>query len=102
MPYAQDLTLFYSPYCGFCVYVLKAMQAMDVEMNMRNVNEERGHRRELIQGGGRGMVPCLRITEPDGSERWMYESRDIVRYLTDRFSESPPAHENAGQSARSR
>jgi hypothetical protein len=28
----------------------------------------------------------LRVTEADGSVRWIYESRDIGRYLTSRFA----------------
>ena len=35
---------------------------------------------ELVEGGGRQTVPCLRIEAEDGV-RWMYESLDIMRYL---------------------
>jgi glutathione S-transferase len=37
-------------------------------------------RRELVEGGGRATVPCLRI-ERDGEVHWLYESRDIIDYL---------------------
>jgi len=43
--------------------------------------------RELLQGGGRGMVPCLRIERGDEVE-WMYESMDIIRYLDAQFENS--------------
>ena len=36
---------------------------------------------ELIESRGRATVPVLRITSPNGEERWMPESPDIVRYL---------------------
>ena len=40
---------------------------------------------ELLAGGGRGTVPCLRIETPDAAVRWMYESADIIAYLQRRF-----------------
>jgi len=36
---------------------------------------------DLIAGGGKSQVPCLRIEGENGEVRWMYESTDIVRYL---------------------
>ena len=40
-----------------------------------------GYLQELRDARGRTTVPVLRITSPDGNERWMPESSDIVRYL---------------------
>ena len=37
--------------------------------------------RELLMGGGRATVPCLRIEDDAGAVRWLYESNDIVEYL---------------------
>lgn len=37
--------------------------------------------RELIQKGGRSMVPCLRIQQDNGNEIWLYESLAIIDYL---------------------
>lgn len=36
---------------------------------------------DLITGGGKNQVPCLRIETGNGNVRWLYESIDIVRYL---------------------
>jgi glutaredoxin 2 len=36
---------------------------------------------DLISGGGKGQVPCLRIESENGGVEWMYESIDIIRYL---------------------
>lgn len=86
---APELTLYYSPYCGFCVRVLRAIQALGVEMELRDVSAAgTGYRRELVQGGGRGMVPCLRITRSGDDDLWMYESMDIIAYLEERFGPS--------------
>ena len=55
---------------------------------MRDTLRDASARAELLAGGGRGTVPCLRITEADGSVRWMYESTDIIRYLDGEFTAS--------------
>lgn len=36
---------------------------------------------DLVAGGGKGQVPCLRIETDGGEVRWLYESIDIIRYL---------------------
>jgi len=35
-----------------------------------------------MQGGGKTQVPCLRIEQAGGEVEWMYESDDIIRYLS--------------------
>ena len=50
-----------------------------------DVNRSDTSREELLSGGGRLKVPCLKIEEEDGSVRWMYESSDIIDYLSSRF-----------------
>jgi len=36
---------------------------------------------ELIAGGGKIQVPCLRVENKDGDVRWIYETSEIIRYL---------------------
>jgi len=48
---------------------------------MRNTSKST-HRDNLIDGGGKSQVPCLRIESEDGAVQWMYESRDIINYLS--------------------
>lgn len=36
---------------------------------------------ELVRGGGKTQVPCLRIENETGDVQWMYESDDIIQYL---------------------
>ena len=43
------------------------------------------NRQLLIDQGGKGTVPCLRIEEND-QVTWMYESSDIIDYLEKRFA----------------
>ena len=70
--------------CPFCIKVRRTLHRLDLPMELRNAKED-PYKNELIHGGGRHKVPCLRIEEKEGEVSWMYESKDIVRYLDERF-----------------
>lgn len=76
----MNYALYYYDQCPFCQMVLRVMESLSVEVELRNTLMDPQNRTDLIQGGGRGTVPCLRI-ENNGEVQWMYESRDIVAYL---------------------
>ena len=61
---------------------------MKLEMNIRikNVRKDPQAREELICGGGKSRVPCLRIDEKNGDTIWIYESKDIISYLKEHFA----------------
>ena len=59
---------------------------LDVDVELRDILENSEYRDELIEARGRATVPVLRITSPNGRERWMPESHDIVRYLETTFA----------------
>jgi glutathione S-transferase len=61
--------------------ITRAIDAMGLDVELRDIYEEQSHLEELRSARGRTTVPVLRITGPDGDERWMPESADIVRYL---------------------
>ena len=82
----QDrLALYYLPSCPFCVIVLRAIRELGIEVERRDISQNPAYRDELVAARGRATVPVLRITSPDGEERWMPESRDIVHYLQKTF-----------------
>jgi len=56
-----------------------SVKELDIEMKSTS---DRENATALMQGGGKTQVPCLRIEQADGSVQWMYESDDIIRYLT--------------------
>lgn len=66
--------------CPFCRRVMGFLQGTDIPVVMRDIHREPGAMQELLRGGGRTMVPCLRIDRASGTE-WMYESLDIIAYL---------------------
>jgi glutathione S-transferase len=81
-----DLALYHYDSCMFCARVRKAVAALGLCIELRNVMTDRAHYRDLREHGGSTTVPCLRIGKGDpATDRWMYESADIVRYLADRF-----------------
>ena len=43
-------------------------------------------RTELMKRGGQAKVPCLKITQPNGDTRWLYDSEKIISYLRVRFA----------------
>lgn len=81
------LALYYFEGCPFCIRVLRAIDLMDLDVELRNIHESRDYLVELREARGRTTVPVLKITSPDGDERWMPESADIVRYLQATYGE---------------
>ena len=80
-PAKDKLVLYYSRTCPFCAIVTSAIDRLGLDVELREIFEGPEHRNELVEARGRATVPVLRITSSDGEERWMPESRDIVRYL---------------------
>ena len=63
------------------------MALRSINIELRDIMNDELARQELLQGGGKAVVPCLRIKNGDSVD-WLYESMDIIRYLDDRFSTS--------------
>ncbi len=86
----NNLTLYYSESCPFCLRVLNALSelgyAIDIktgkagDITLKNRNKDKQALAELLQGGGKKTVPCLRI-ERENNTQWMYESLDIIDFL---------------------
>lgn len=79
------LALYHFMSCPFCQRVRSHIQRLALPIELRDTQRELEHRQALMAGGGRTMVPCLRIEQRDGTVEWMYESADINRYLDRRF-----------------
>ncbi len=83
-PIEDKLALYHFVGCPFCAYVTGAMDKLGIDVELRDVAKPE-YRDELVAERGRATVPVLRITSPDGEERWMPESRDIVSYLNETY-----------------
>ncbi|WP_283787215.1 glutaredoxin family protein [Bermanella sp. WJH001] len=77
----SSYALYYYDQCPFCQMVLREMHNLPLKVELKNTLKDPQNRQDLIQGGGRSTVPCLRITDESNQVQWMYESRDIVQYL---------------------
>lgn len=70
--------------CPFCRRVRQFLTEAGIEIEMRDTLRDPAARHELVAGGGRATVPCLRI-DRDGEVSWLYESRDIIDYLAQHY-----------------
>ena len=77
------LELFYFPQCPFCHRVLIVIDDLGIKNKIEflNINENQDAANRLRNDTGRTTVPCLYI---DNSP--MFESSDIVKLLTEKFS----------------
>ncbi len=72
--------------CPFCIKVRRTMHKLNLPIQTLDINKDPVAEQELISGGGKRTVPCLRIEKEDGSIQWMYESQDIINYLESKFA----------------
>lgn len=70
--------------CPFCVITRRALKRLGLNIELRDAKNDPQYHLELEQQGGKQQVPCLRIEE-QGTVTWMYESSDIIDYLSQRF-----------------
>ena len=80
------LSLYQLPACPFCVKVRRAIKREGLKIKLCNINQSEVYRKELTEQGGKHKVPCLKIAEPGKDVKWLYESKDIVKYL-EQFSQ---------------
>ena len=73
--------LYYFSTCPYCIFVRLALWWFDLKIPLKDIMFHSTNNADLIAGGGKSQVPCLRIESDNGNVRWMYESMDIVRYL---------------------
>ena len=80
-PGEDKLALYKYDGCPYCAMVRSAIDRLGIDVELRDIFENSQHRDDLIAARQRATVPVLRITAPAGEDRWMPESRDIVRFL---------------------
>ncbi|MEI7841984.1 MAG: glutathione S-transferase N-terminal domain-containing protein [Gallionellaceae bacterium] len=82
----QKLALYHFKTCPFCIKVRHEMARLSLPINLREAQYDETNRAILLQGGGKVQTPCLQITNENGEIQWLYESKDIINYLQQRFS----------------
>ena len=71
--------------CPFCMMVRKVIHHKNLNIELRDARRNKTWGEELRLQGGKYQTPCLKITDSGGSVQWMYESKDIIAYLDQRF-----------------
>lgn len=84
------LKLYQFHQCPFCVRTRRSIRGLGLNIETRDTRNDPRWQSELIEQGGRYQVPCLRIDKGDENIEWLYESKDIIRYLDQRFANGPP------------
>jgi glutaredoxin len=82
------LALYHFEGCGYCYRVRDVIDELGIDVELRDIFDNREWFDELVEARGRRTVPVLRITAADGEERWLPESRDIIRYLRETYAPS--------------
>ena len=80
----STMTLYQFYACPFCIKTRRALYKLNLPIQTRSASTGSPFRQELMEGGGKIQVPCLRV-EKNGSSEWMYESSAIIEYLEQRF-----------------
>ena len=81
---AKQLSLYQFHACPFCVKVRRALHRLNIDVDLHDAKNDIDRRQELLEEGGKVKVPCLRL-EQDGEVTWLYESKEIIAYLDERF-----------------
>lgn len=87
----QNLALYYFPTCPFCLKTRRTIRRLSLKIELRDAKHSTAHRDALIAGGGKPQVPCLRITDAQGQQTWLYDSNAVIAYLNREFGDSPAA-----------
>jgi len=80
------LSLYGYPQCPFCQIVLRKIDDLGLDIELRNTKLDPAYRQTLVEVRGRATVPVLRIEDDAGQVEWLPESADIVDYLHRRFA----------------
>ncbi len=81
----QSMALYQFRTCPFCMKVRRTLRALSLPIELRDAQHNAQHRADLLQGGGQIKVPCLRVTDTQGQDHWIYDSALIIQYLRQRF-----------------
>jgi glutaredoxin len=81
----RNLALYHYPTCPFCLKTRREIRRLSLNIELRDAQHDASHRAALIAGGGKPQVPCLLITDAQGTPTLLYESGDINAWLAREF-----------------
>ena len=85
-----QLKLYQFQSCPFCVRTRRRIRGLGLNIETRDARNDPRWQSELIEQGGKYQVPCLRIDQGNDNIEWLYESKNIIKYLDQRFAADKP------------
>ena len=81
----SNFKLYQFKQCPFCVKTRRAIRRLGLNIETRDARNDPQWNSELVNQGGKYQVPCLRVAKDDGSIEWIYESKNIIGFLDQKF-----------------
>jgi len=82
----KNMTLYQFRTCPFCIKVRREKKRLSLNIEIRDAQHNPEHREQLLKGGGKIKVPCLKTTDKNGETSWLYHSNNIIQVLQDKFA----------------
>ena len=67
--------------CPFCVKVRRFLKKESINIELINAKNDL-FKKKLIQNGGILKVPCLRVESQKKQVKWIYESNEIIDFIS--------------------
>jgi glutathione S-transferase len=67
--------------CLYCIVVRLELWRLGLKIPLKDILTQPGNSADLVAGGGKSQVPCLRVESEGGDVRWIYETTEIIHYL---------------------
>ena len=77
----KGLTIYQFEACPFCVKVRRYIRKNNLKINFKDAKNNKKFKFELVNGGGKHKVPCLKIEKINSQTQWLYESTEIISFL---------------------
>jgi len=81
----KKLTIYQFEACPFCVKVRRFIWKNSLKINLKDAKKNKKFKSELVNGGGKHKVPCLKIVKKYSKTIWLYESTEIIKFLKKEF-----------------
>jgi glutaredoxin 2 len=76
------LSLYHYQACPFCHKTRNYIETSSLDIELRDIQLSHVHNTALIAQGKKLQVPCLLIELDDEQSHWLYESEDIIHFLS--------------------
>ena len=76
-----SLSLYHFQACPYCMKTRQHIKKLGLDVEHRDIIDHPEYKNELLEGGHKTLVPCLRIERQGSQTLWLYESDDIIDFL---------------------